>query len=314
MVQIRTVLCPIDFSALSERELALGIDVAQRFEARLVLHHNLDGSPPGAMGVGWMWSGEHRDEERCRDEDARKRLQELVEAAAEKVPSEGRMSCGSIGDALLQVTAQTEADLVVMGTHGRSTDEHRSATHSFLERSPCPVLTLRDHGADTSVFLAGGDAEERTFEALVPVDFAEYSLAAGRFAFALAGALPLRLHLLHVVAPPRHGLRLRRQPAVEPEERRAHRHELQEVLEGFVPEELRGRVDCSVTDGSIGGEILAVADRIRPDLVIMGTHRKSFFRKVLEGAPSHELLYGSGCPVLFVPEAATRRVGALATG
>jgi len=311
VVRIRTVLCPVDFSPMSERELALGLILARRFESRLVLHHNLDGAPPGAMGVSWMWSEEHRSAEQSKDEQAKTRLQTLVEETAQHVPVEGRMSRGPLDDALLRVVEETRSDLVVMGTHGRSTDEHRSATHDFLEQSPCPVLTLRDHGADTSLFSERLEDDGRTFDALVPLDFADYSLAAAGFAFALAEELPLRLHLLNVRAPARRGLGKRRSPDVESDESRAKRHETQECLEALVPEALRQRVDCSVTVGKIGEEILAVAQRIRPDLVIMGTHRKSFFRKVLEGAPSHELLYGSGCPVLFVPETASHRTRAL---
>lgn len=311
MVRIRTVLCPVDFSPMSERALELGITLARRFQARLILHHNLDGAPPGAMGVSWMWSEEHRGAEQSKEEQAKNRLQALVEETAKQVPTEGRMSRGPLDDALLRVVEETRSDFVVMGTHGRSTDEHHSATQDFLEQAPCPVLTLRDHGADTSLFAEHQGDDGRTFDALVPLDFADYSLAAAGFAFALAEELPLRLHLLNVKPLSRRRLGKRRQADVETDESRARRHETQECLEALVPEALRPRVDCSVTDGKIGEEILTVAQRLRPDLVVMGTHRKNFFRKVLEGAPSHELLYGSGCPVLFVSETASHKARVL---
>ena len=41
MTDTRIVLCPIDFSELSRRELALATEVCATFGARLVLHHNI---------------------------------------------------------------------------------------------------------------------------------------------------------------------------------------------------------------------------------------------------------------------------------
>lgn len=303
-MDIKTVLCPLDFSSLSERELILGCAVAERFEARLVVHHNLDGPPPTAMAVGWMRSEEQRDADQRRETEAQRKLEEFVAVAAAKVPTEGRLSRGSIDASLIRMVEETGADLVVMGTHGRSTEEHSSATHAFLEGSPCPVLTLRDLGADTSLFQE--ESAGRLYQVLVPLDFADYSLAAMQLAFALAETLPLHLQLLHVMASPGR-LFPRHVPTAELERARGR-------LEELVPEGLRQRVECSVSEGAIGKGILAEL-RERPyDLVIMGTHHKDFFSKILAGAPSQELLYGSGCPVLFVPKTAMETTTRVAGG
>jgi hypothetical protein len=47
LVQIRTVLCPIDFSTLDPAEIDVALEVCRTFGARLVLHHNLAGAVPG---------------------------------------------------------------------------------------------------------------------------------------------------------------------------------------------------------------------------------------------------------------------------
>ena len=44
---IHTVLCPTDFSPLSQRAVSLAARICRRFGARLVLEHNLDPRPPG---------------------------------------------------------------------------------------------------------------------------------------------------------------------------------------------------------------------------------------------------------------------------
>ena len=58
MLAIRTVLCPVDFTPATPRQLGLATDLCRAFGARLVLHHNLAAVPFGA-GVTWMWQSEH---------------------------------------------------------------------------------------------------------------------------------------------------------------------------------------------------------------------------------------------------------------
>ncbi len=46
MIDIKTVLCPLDFSALSDQELRLAGQICERFGARMILQHNIDCMPP----------------------------------------------------------------------------------------------------------------------------------------------------------------------------------------------------------------------------------------------------------------------------
>jgi len=54
MSTIKTVLCPVDFSPLSERSVHLATEICRRTGAKLVLEHNLECCPPASLGVGWM--------------------------------------------------------------------------------------------------------------------------------------------------------------------------------------------------------------------------------------------------------------------
>ena len=40
MLSIRTVLCSVDFSTATARQVDLAIEICQAFGARLILHHN----------------------------------------------------------------------------------------------------------------------------------------------------------------------------------------------------------------------------------------------------------------------------------
>jgi hypothetical protein len=58
MIAIRIVVCPVDFSAATDRQVKLAADVCRAFGARLVLHHNITDVSVGA-GIGWMWHADH---------------------------------------------------------------------------------------------------------------------------------------------------------------------------------------------------------------------------------------------------------------
>lgn len=54
---------------------------------------------------------------------------------------------GSPADAILQVAADSRADLLVMGTHGRSSSRASvlgSVAEAVTQKSPIPVLLLKD--------------------------------------------------------------------------------------------------------------------------------------------------------------------------
>ncbi len=45
-MEIRTILCSVDFSSISARILRLAVEASQLFKSRLVLHHNVDAPLP----------------------------------------------------------------------------------------------------------------------------------------------------------------------------------------------------------------------------------------------------------------------------
>jgi len=49
MIAIRTVVCPVDFSPATSRQVDLASDVCRAFGARLILHHNVSDLSVGAV-------------------------------------------------------------------------------------------------------------------------------------------------------------------------------------------------------------------------------------------------------------------------
>ena len=59
MIALETVLCPVDFSPATPRQVDLAAELCRTFGARLVLHHNRN-SLGAVASVGWMWNADHQ--------------------------------------------------------------------------------------------------------------------------------------------------------------------------------------------------------------------------------------------------------------
>ena len=145
MLDIRTILCPIDFTPLSDRTLRVAVSLSHWFKARLVLHHNVDPSPPDFLSVGWMWSEDHELERRESEHAAPERLQAMLAKRPSEIPAEAKLTHGSLGRSVLEVAQRLPADLIVMGTHGWSSAEHNSLAEQLISSAPCTVLTTNEN-------------------------------------------------------------------------------------------------------------------------------------------------------------------------
>jgi nucleotide-binding universal stress UspA family protein len=145
MVDFKTILCPTDFSDCSQRALEYATELAKTLGGELRLLHVVQlplyvGLENGPATVAA--SAQYLEELRQRSEQ---RLRSAVEACHQ---SSGVKVSGSIAEGAAHVSivaASEDADLVVMGTHGRS-GLPRLLVGSVAERvvrlAHCPVLTI----------------------------------------------------------------------------------------------------------------------------------------------------------------------------
>ena len=278
-MNIRTVLCPIDFSQLANQELDLAVQVCEAFQARLVLHHNLAAVSP-AFSKGWEWDQSHSKDERS-EADAERRLAELMRQLPRTVQPEATITHGPLAPVVLALAAQLPADLLVLGTHGWSTEDHASVTENILERTPCPVLTIRDAEALRG-FRLRPEPERDPLRVVVPTDFSRSAARAVAYAVELARQLPLELHLLHVSPG----------PATD---------DLLETLANSVPPDMKQRAQYHLRVGRPLEEIEAGLRQLAPGLVVMGTHARDFWRRFFTRDMARRILHDASCPVCFVP-------------
>lgn len=147
MLAIRTVLHPTDFSPRAEYAFRLAWALARDYQARLVLLHVAEPAPIIA-GEGVVMPPT------AIDLDELRRRLESVAAPEAGVPIERRVVEGETVAEILRVAEETKADLLVVGTHGRTGLGRLlmgSVAEQILRRAPCPVLTVKAPAAPVPV-------------------------------------------------------------------------------------------------------------------------------------------------------------------
>jgi nucleotide-binding universal stress UspA family protein len=285
-MEIRTVLCPIDFTGLASRELDVAVEVCRTFGARLVLHHNV-----AAVGAGfaraWDWDSTHHASQPSLPA-AERRMQEILNTVGHGIAAEAVVTAGPLATIVLALAEHLPTDLVVLGSHGWSTEDHASVTERVVELAPCPVLTFQEGGEGPSPFRLRAPEGGPPLRVLVPTDLSSGSAVAVAHACDLARTLGLRVDVLHVV----------------PDAGRAR--SAADRLDATIPAEARHLVDVHLRSGAPADGILAHIRETTPAFAIVGAHARGFVRRLFTHDNVRELIHRSRCPVWVVPDRAGR--------
>jgi nucleotide-binding universal stress UspA family protein len=71
------------------------------------------------------------------------------------------------------------------------------------------------------------------------------------------------------------------------------------------PSDPKARTECHVRVGCADKEIEKFLRHAEPELVVMGTHARTFWRRLFTRDVARQVLHGASCPVCFVPRAMT---------
>ncbi len=144
MTAFKHLLVPTDFGDASERALDVAIEIATKFDATITLLH-ATWLPPyyySAYAEGLAWPTDELEGAAGRE------LAAAVSRARARYPKvAGKLVPGEPWERILEAAQEDEADLIVMGTHGRR-GVARAVLGSVAEKtvrmSPIPVLTISD--------------------------------------------------------------------------------------------------------------------------------------------------------------------------
>lgn len=142
MSSIKTLLCPVDFSQMSQSVLDYAVFMAQSHQAELKLIHVVDQLHGfDSYKILHMTAVEITHE---MERQAKTQLKELV--ATLPIPTSFEVRFGRAADEIVIQAKEDKIDLVVMGSHGRSGLSHLlvgSVAESVVRHAPCPVLVVR---------------------------------------------------------------------------------------------------------------------------------------------------------------------------
>jgi nucleotide-binding universal stress UspA family protein len=298
-----TILIPLDGSANAEQALPVAAALAHRTGGMLQLVSvHVPVATLLASAKEPMMNGELELELRQQQESY---LASMVAAVAVPHGVEVRHAVidlqGTVAKTLANYARAKHAGLVAMTTHGYG-GVHRSWLGSvadrLLRRVHVPVLLLRprDEAFHTEflrllIALDGSPEGERPLEP---------ALALGSL------ARDAHLTLVRVVEPP---VSMIPRIGMSPLPLRTHWREQQESSARSYLERVASRlrnqgVNVStemIAARGIGEQILALADRIGADLIVVGTHAARGMERLLLGSVADKVIRGATQPVLVVP-------------
>ncbi len=142
----RRILHPSDFSRASGAAFKKAVEMAKAGRGELMLVHVLNPVVPVA-GEGYISPKMYEEIAASSRAWAQKQLDKLVtKAKASGVGAKGSVLEGSAHAQIARFARSKHADLIVMGTHGRSGLAKLflgSVAGRVVAAAPCPVLTVR---------------------------------------------------------------------------------------------------------------------------------------------------------------------------
>jgi nucleotide-binding universal stress UspA family protein len=141
---ITRILVPTDFSVDADAAFRYARELAEVFHAELHLFHVVDDPLAAGMWSADVYTAEIAGLRVNLMQDAEKRVKDAVPPNTKRVSTEVRI--GLPFKQIVEAARDWRADLIVMGTHGRTGLAHAvmgSVAERVLRQAPCPVLTLR---------------------------------------------------------------------------------------------------------------------------------------------------------------------------
>jgi nucleotide-binding universal stress UspA family protein len=293
MRPFRTILFAADFSDNSREAFGVACSLAVENKTRLIVLHVVEPAwvadqPVDLLGETVQYVG-RRDETHL---DALKQKMHDVYAPNHPIDVAYCVREGDAAAEILHMAQEIGSDLIITGTHGRAGMRWLlagSVAIAVLRGAHCPVLALRASELPMST------GAIRLI--LHPTDFSTCSEDALQVARSLARDLGARLVVLHVA--PLEVLTEETDEAVELDQR-AIRGALEDMRKRLDGPDLKYPVDTRVGQGFAPDVILAMAEDLKCDLIVMGTHGRTGMSRALMGSVAESVLPKAERPVMVV--------------
>lgn len=296
MLNIKRVLCAMDFSEFSLDALRHGVVLAKWYDAELRLVHVYEPAPtliPVKGPPGDLPLTQPVDVDELAD-GLRTFCEPVLGSAGRNV--ELVLKEGKPAREIAREAESWPADLLVLGTHGRSGFERLflgSVTEKVLRTTRVPLLTIPPPVHEP------GSPRLKTI--LCAVDFSAASERALQYALSLAKEADARLIVLHVIEDSlgEAGAETLGHLSLSEYHRQVEGEALKR-LRAAVPDDARvwARPDERVVKGRAYKKILDTVAGESVELVVMGVRGRSALDRLVFGSTTHRVIREAGCPVL----------------
>jgi nucleotide-binding universal stress UspA family protein len=268
---MKTILVPTDFSKAAQNAADVAASLAQKNKANLVLLHVVEDVEEGSFNVEGETTAFGSWEDRIfTAKMIQKSKKQLSKAAAGFIESgidvKPILRVGSPYHGIQAIITEQKADLIIMGTNGKSPLEEilvGSNTEKVIRRSSCPVLTVNKKPSKLEfksiVFAVSLRKDELSFPNAVKEIQQLYGST---------------IHLVRINTP---GLFLHDRPARERMEELARRMKLQNYTINIY------------NDYSEEAGIISFADQVNADLIAMSTHGRTGLSHLLNGSIAEDV-------------------------
>jgi nucleotide-binding universal stress UspA family protein len=277
------ILCPVDAGETSKGILRYAAGMAACWQADTIVFHAYSFDLPP------YFTEDQIDRLVTQQSDGRtgaeKALRDLVSTTLHKssLHVETAVVEGSAREAIPIATQAFHADLIVMGTHGRTGFRKfilGSIAEHTLHTTQIPVLMVRPE-------FAVAESGPVIRDVLCPVNDTVAARGALRLASDIAHCYSATLTLLHVKeASPEHPI---------------------SDLCSWVPAFERSlcQVQELTREGKVVEEVLKQASEVNCDLLVVGAWHRPLFDRTVIGCTTAPLVRHADCPVLIVPARAS---------
>jgi nucleotide-binding universal stress UspA family protein len=298
MLEIKLILCPIDFSEFSVRAYHHAVSLAEHYQAKLVAQQVVElwRHPSASFAAS---AGLYEEFEQALRESGSKQLQEFVKNHTHgEIQPELVVQAGLAADSILSFAQAQKTDVIVMGTHGRRGFDRLmlgSVTDRVMRRAPCPVLAISKPphdflAADTATGKERGQVHHLS-RILFCADFSENSEQALKYAISATAEYDAELTLLHVL-----------EGVPSPAKAEEAMAAAGERLDKLIPPEGRTalKIKTAVRIGKPYWQIIQLAMEAQIDLVTMGVRGRGELDLAVFGSTTYRVMQLGSCPVLAV--------------
>lgn len=292
MLEIKLILCPVDFSEFSIRAYQYARSLAEHYGARVVAQHivELTRYPYADYAAS---TGDYAEFCRTLHDGARQQLEAFLKThGQDPTHSEFVVHEGTAPDCILSYAEKGKADLIVIGTHGRRGYDRLvlgSVTNRVMRRTSCPVLAIC-----TPQQKSAAETQKHTHQLrriLFCTDFSENSERAFRYAVSATEEYDAELIVLHVLEEARNSSQAQATLATA-------REQLDKMIQQEMPKPLK--IKTAVRVGKPYQQIIELAEETHTDTIVMGVRGRGAVDLAVFGSTTYRVLQLGPCPVLAV--------------